>query len=95
MKISMATALAIVIAMFGYHQFNLSTFALAEDLQEHKNLYEYKINTYDLRDVQQRMYVIDDRYYEKEMPVTVQEEMRELQEDAAEIKETLKRLKEK
>lgn len=89
--IALCTLIGIVFS--GYFYFE-SHYALAKDLKKVETRLDYKITSDQLESIQERIWKIEDRFYNKNMPNTVKEEYRNLLEDKEDLKGKLKILKE-
>lgn len=87
--IAIITLIGIVFSIYFYME---KRYALAEDVQKLEQRLDYKITTDQLKDVQNRMWVLEDRYYKKEMSDSTKEEYRRLLEDKKLLEEKLRTL---
>lgn len=68
-----------------------SRYALARDLQLVEVRLEQKINSDQINNLQRRIWSIEDRYSDVQMPETVAEELRELKLQLEQLKEKLRK----
>lgn len=80
MKIqTIASVVAIIMALSSSYVYIDNRYALAADLAQVSDRLEFKIVEDKLNSVQQRIWMLQDRYEERPTPKTVEEELRELQ----------------
>ena len=72
--------------VFGIYFYMENRYALAEELNKVKQRLDYKIKADQLKSVQDRIWVIEDRYQSRRMDPTTMEELRKLKESKESIK---------
>ena len=88
----------IVAAVFGAFSYLRSEFApkaLAEEVRQFKQQYDYDKTINFLRQTEGRIYVIKERHGEKPDNKTIKEELNKLEKDAEELKDKLKVIEKK
>lgn len=76
--VSVGTLLGIA---FGAYFYIDSNYAKAAEMQKIEQRLDYKIKSDQSKEVQQRIWLLEDRYYHKNMPESTKEEYRELKEE--------------
>lgn len=88
--VSLLTLIGII---FGGYFYIDTRYALSETVDKISQRLDYKILDDRLKSVQERLWQLDDRYYKKEMPLSVKEEYRSLQVEKILLIEKLKKEK--
>ena len=81
--------ITIISITFGIYFHFEKKFALAEEVRRIEQRLDYKIKADQLRDIQQRLWTIEDRFKGCAMDKTTEEEYRKLQVDKEELKRSL------
>lgn len=80
---------------FGAYFFIENNYAKAEEVQKIEQRLEYKIKSDQRKEIQQRLWQLEDRYEKKSMPETTKEEYRKLQDEQKTIDLDLNKLRKK
>jgi hypothetical protein len=87
------TLIVIVGTAFSIFFFNEARYADSGTMEQVSIRLEHKIVSDQLRAVQGRIWALEDRHRDKEMPITVLEEYRVLKEEKRKLKEQLSKIK--
>ena len=90
--VSILTILGFAFASYFYVE---STYAKGEEVQKIEQRLEYKIKSDQGKEIQQRLWLLEDRYEKKPMAETIKEEYRKLQEEKKSIDNDLNQLRKK
>lgn len=102
MKLSNSGVLTILVSLgsilgmaFGAYFYIETNYAKAAVVAQVEQRLDYKIKSDQSKEIQQRIWQLDDRYESKEMPESTKEEYRKIQEEKKQIDEELKDIRRK
>jgi len=87
------TLIFVIATVFSIFFFNEARYADSALVEQVSVRLEHKIVTDQLKAVQGRIWALEDRYRDKDMPTTVFEEYRALKEEKEKLKEQLSKIK--
>ena len=90
--VSVGSILGMAFAAYFYIETNYAKAAVVAQVEQRL---DYKIKSDQSKEIQQRIWQLDDRYEEKQMPETVKEEYRKIQEEKKQLDEELKEIRRK
>lgn len=92
---ALVSVVTIVGIAFGAYFYIEGNYAKAAEVQKIEQRLEYKIKSDQGKEVQQRLWLLEDRYEKKPMAETIKEEYRKLQEEKKAIDNDLNQLRRK
>jgi len=87
--------LAIVTIVFGAYFYIDKRYALAEEVRQFRQQYDYDKTVNFLKQTEGRIYVIKERHGEKPINKTIKEELSRLEQDAQELRSKIKVMEKK
>lgn len=92
---ALVSVITIVGMAFGAYFYIEGNYAKAEEVQKIEQRLEYKIKSDQGKEIQQRLWLLEDRYERRPMAETTKEEYRKLQEEKKAIDNDLNQLRKK